>query len=1111
MGAMNRQLEVTLFGGFEARLASGAVPRLPTKKSQALLAYLAVRPGQPHSRDKLAALLWADKSDVQARDGLRHTILLLRRALAGLDVSALRIEGQSVALDRAEVDVDVPAFEGCVAEGTSPALERAAALYRGDFLLGFTVDEPLFEEWLVAERERLREMALAALTRLLADQTETANTERPIQTALRLLALDPLQEAVHRSLMRLYARQGRRSAALKQYQICVGALQRELGAEPEAETKQLYQELLRRSVEGPRSAEAGAARGIRRSAAVPAPPDLPTTETPLVGRQDALERLRAGLEDAERGRGHVATVVGEAGIGKTRLISALAAEALSRNCRVLIGRCHESDSILPFGPWVDACRTGAVSSDEDILATVHPARRAELTRLFPEADMAGLPAASDSALPLFESVTELIERVSARQPLVLVLEDVHWADETSLRLLAYVVRRIATWPVLLVATARHEDLAEASMARRTMQDLSAGSGVTALALSPLSRSETILLVQALTRTGETAPAAAHVEEQVWAMSEGNPFVAVEAVRALERGQETNGPPGAVTLPASVRDLIARRLDRLSTRSQQLVAVAAVIGRQFDFALLGSAGAIDEREVAESVEELVRQHVLQAVGSQLDFTHDRVRDAAYGRLLPARRRVLHRAVVEALEAADADDVEPTLAARGGQSPRPETHSDRIEQLAHHAHRGELPEKAVRYLRLAGQRALARSALADARVWFERALGLLETLPATPATRQQAFEIRVDLRPVLIYLGEGRLMLERLREAEALAEQLNDDRRRGSVQGFLAATHALLGESDQALAAGGRARETASRLGDLRLRIHATSHLLQAHHLRGDHERVVDLAADNLAALPPELVHDRLGSAVTPSVLDRSWLLISLAEMGRFAEAAEHAADAICLAEVTQHAYTIGLAHCSAGTLHLLARDWVKARERLDHGIAVLRTGNIVVGLSTTIASSAWVLAELGEVDEALHRVQEGEQLIEHLGARGFIAFFGWSHFTLGRACLALGRVDDAARHGERAVESSPCNPAWAAHAFHLLGDVAMRPDRFDAEHAERRYRRALAVAEVRRMRPLAAHCHRGLGQLYARIGERERAAEHADMAAAMYRAMGLAQADTRQRP
>ena len=276
--------------------------------------------------------------------------------------SVLLIEGQTLAIDPAGVEVDVAAFERRVAEGTPQALEQAAELYRGDLLLGFSVNEPLFEEWLVAERERLREMALEALARLLAHQTEGASTERAIQTAVRLLALDPLQEAVHRALMRLYARQGRRGAALKQYQVCVGALQRELGTEPEAETKTALPGPAPAPGEAAALPTPGRTRAARvRSTAAPAPPDLPTAETPLFGRQAELGRLRQLLDEAMRGHGHVATVVGEAGIGKTRLVSTLAADALARDCRVLIGRCHESDSILPFGPWVDACRTGAVS------------------------------------------------------------------------------------------------------------------------------------------------------------------------------------------------------------------------------------------------------------------------------------------------------------------------------------------------------------------------------------------------------------------------------------------------------------------------------------------------------------------------------------------------------------------------------------------------------------------------------------------------------------------------------------------------------------------------------------------------------------------------------
>lgn len=215
-------LTLTLFGGFQARLGSGQALDLPTKKAQALLAYLALRPGQAHPRDKLAALLWGDSDDARARDSLRHTLAALRKTLPGGTPQILVAEGQSLALNPALVEVDVAAFEQAVATGTPETLEQAAGLYRGDLLEGVSVSEPSFEEWLLAERERLRELALEALAKLLAHQTRADSTERAIQTAVRLLALDPLQEVVQRALMRLYARQGRRAAALRQYQICVG-------------------------------------------------------------------------------------------------------------------------------------------------------------------------------------------------------------------------------------------------------------------------------------------------------------------------------------------------------------------------------------------------------------------------------------------------------------------------------------------------------------------------------------------------------------------------------------------------------------------------------------------------------------------------------------------------------------------------------------------------------------------------------------------------------------------------------------------------------------------------------------------------------------------------
>jgi tetratricopeptide (TPR) repeat protein len=256
------------------------------------------------------------------------------------------------------------------------------------------------------------------------------------------------------------------------------------------------------------------------------------------------------------------------------------------------------------------------------------------------------------------------------------------------------------------------------------------------------------------------------------------------------------------------------------------------------------------------------------------------------------------------------------------------------------------------------------------------------------------------------------------------------------------------------------------------------------------------------LPADWVYEYFGTTLLISVLVRFWLLTSLAELGRFAEAAQYDAEALRLADPTQRAYTVGLAHVGAGRPHLLKGDWAKARSLIEYGLAAFRTGNIVLDLPNAVASSAWALAQLGDAGEALTRLREGEQLAGRHLARGYRGFVGWTYQVLGRTALLLGRLDEARSLGDRAVESSPRQPGFAAHALHLLGDVATHPDRFDAESGEAYYRHALALAEPRGMRPLVAHCHLGLGRLYRLADKRTEAQEQLGTATTMYRELDM---------
>ncbi|MDO8476257.1 MAG: tetratricopeptide repeat protein [Candidatus Rokubacteria bacterium] len=682
-----------------------------------------------------------------------------------------------------------------------------------------------------------------------------------------------------------------------------------------------------------------------------------------------------------------------------------------------------------------------------------------------------------------DAVKRLLLREAREQPLLVIFEDLHWIDGETQALLDGLVDSLGSARLLLLVNYRPE----------YQHAWGSKTSYSQMRLDALPAESAGELLDAL--LGED-PGLAPLKQLL--VRRGNPFFLEETVRTLvetkalagERGRYRLAQPlQAIQVPATVQVMLAARIDRLLPEDKRLLQVASVVGKDVPFGLLQAIADLPDEALRRGLDHLQAAEFLYETGLfpdlEYSFNHALTHEVTYSGLLHDRRRELHARIVEAIETLYRDRL-----------------GEQIERLAHHTLRGELREKAVGYLRQAGVKAAARSALPDARAWFEQALGALEALPESQSTLEQAFEIRLELRPVLNLLAEIRQALERLREAETLAERLNDDRRRSRVCAFVTNVHLQLGELDEALVTGTRALEIAGRLGDLRLRILATSFLEQAHYFRSEYERVVELATDNLAALPADWVYEYFGLAAPISVYDRCWLVMSLAQLGRFAEAAEHETEAIRLAEPTQHAFTVGLAHRAAGTLQLLKGDWGKARSLLERWIAVLRTGNVVILLPSAVASSAWALAQLGEASEALSRLREAEQLLERLAAMGIVGLSGWAYHSLGRAGLLLGRLDEARRLSDRAVESSPRLPGFAAHALHLLGDIATHPDRFDAETGEAHYRQALALAEPRGMRPLVAHCHLGLGKLYRRTGEREQAQEHLTTATTMYREMDM---------
>ena len=783
-------VRISLLGGVDVRLVDGSEVRVASRKALALLTYLARRPGASHSRDKLAALLWGDVANERARHSLRQALATIRAGLAPAMTPVLGEHGDQVALDSVAADVDVARFERLLQDGSMEALDRGSALYRGELAEGLAVSEPAFEEWLVSERVRLRELAVDGLNRLLNLQMRAARVEGAIQTAVRLLALDPLQEPVHRTLMRLYATQGRRGAALRQYQACLAVIRKELGVEPEADTRALYLRLLQQPAAP--AADGTAATAPRIDVVDAGRPAMPLAGGPLINRAVELEQLDAARRAARSGRGRLVIVSGEAGIGKSRLIEECVTRALHEGARVLVGRAWEGEQ-LPFGPWIDALRSAGSIADTCARVSLDEPWRTELTRLFPElgAVTSGPPTA-ESRTRLFETICVLLRALAAVSPLLIVLEDLHWADELSVRLLLFLRRRLAAEPITVLATLREEDLAqEPGHGLRTVL-AEHDDRTVRLSLEGLTRFDTIALMQAVARAGSDLAALARLGERVWQTSGGNPFVIVETMRTLEDREVAL--TARLPLPRRVKELVGARLDRVSETARAVLAVAAVIGREFDFALLEAAAGRGARATAEAIEELVGRRILHVVGERLDFTHERIRHVAYERIVTTTRIVLHRAVAEALEA---------------------QRQDRLEEVAdqigdHYVRAGDI-RRAMPYLVRFAELAARRYALDDALSALRQAADGVALLP--PDARDRA-RLDVALREAFVMSTQGRQreVLELLaRHADELA-RVDDATLAAEYHFRLALTRFYLGDHAHAHAAGEHALADAERGGD-----------------------------------------------------------------------------------------------------------------------------------------------------------------------------------------------------------------------------------------------------------------------------------------------------------
>jgi DNA-binding SARP family transcriptional activator len=951
------RLRLELLGGFAARLADGQPCLLPTKKVQALLAYLAIPPGRYHSREKLTALLWGDTPEPQARQSLRQALAMLRRALG--EPGPVLTQGDAIALDPAAITVDVADVERALDEGGLDALERLSVLYRGDLLDGFGLAEAPFEEWRALERERLHEVALEGLVKLLGSHVRAERAEPAIQTARRILAVDPLQEAVHRALMRLLLRQGRRAAALQQYQVCVSVLQRELGTEPEEQTRDLYRELLR----GKPSGSSGARRFPEGGAAGFRPA--------LVGRAPELAALRDALDRALDHGARVALVTGEAGIGKTRLLEELGTEAAARGARVLSAWCYETERSLPLRPWIDAFRAEQAALDPALAAALGPVARVSLARVFSELARPDTPAETESSehARLFEAMAELAGLVAAEEPVVLVVEDLHWADVMSARLLAFLGRRLGPLPVLIVGSARPEEAVEAPDLAQALAELRREGRLDEVAVGPLSRDESVTLARALGPGATVARLIDRIADELWAVSEGNPFVIVETIRALGQGA-ASAEPGKPLIARNVRESVARRLAGLSDPARRALDAAAVIGQSFPFRLLPDASGLAEPEAATAVEELVRRRVLDTVGEELTFCHDRIRAVAYDGLLPARRRLLHGAVARALETFHAGHL-----------------AEVADRLAFHHARSDAPERALLHLSRLAEAAARAYAHVEAVAALKEAMVLAERGPAEQRDRRivelvlrQAFSLSV--------LGRFREVLELVLREQPRVEQLGVPALTAQYAFRLAIAHTYVGDLEAAARHGARALAEAERCGD-RATLGKTHYVLAFRSYSAGHGLVAVEHARRAVPL--------LEAAGESYWLGLAWFMLAVNHqlIGELAEALHAADQAQAIGENTGDGRLRGFAWQAKGMV-FTARGEGRASIEAFRRSLELSVDPFARALAR--ARLGYACLESGDGEQAVALLQEATQFLRHAGSR---AALGYALAFLAEAWLGRG--------------------------------------------------------------------------------------------------------------
>ncbi len=827
--------------------------------------------------------------------------------------------------------------------------------------------------------------------------------------------------------------------------------------------------------------------------------------TRFVGRDAEVEQLRHALDLAGAGHGQVVAVVGEAGVGKSRLFYEFTHSHPVQGWLIVESGSVSYGKATTYLPVIDLLKGYFKIQDRDdqreirdkvigrvlgLDRSLEPLLPPVLTLLDVPVDDPGWTALEPPQRRerILDAVKRLLLRESQVQPLLLVIEDLHWIDSETQALLDGLVERLGSTRVLLLVNYRPEY--EPRWGKKTFYSQ--------LRLESLLPESTGELLNAL--LGD-APGLEPIKQML--RRRGNPFFLEETVRTLVETKALEGDRGAYRLvrpvqslqiPATVQAILAARIDRLPAEEKQLLQTASVIGKDVPSAILTAIAELPEEPLRRALGHLQEAEFLYETtlfpDVEYTFKHALTHEVTYGSLLQDRRRTLHRQIAGTIERLYPDRL-----------------PEHVERLAHHAFRGEVWENAVAYCRQAGAKAGSRSAYREAATCFEQALIALGRLPETRETIEQDIDLRCELRNVLFPLGDHQRIFEHLSAAEPLASSLNDQLRLGKILGYLSTHFAASAEHVRALDVSERALSIVMAHGDAAQEIEARFRLALVHHLLGDYSKAIDLGRKVVESVAHDPLGIRSGYILT-SVISRIWLGWSLAECGQFAEAITLAEEAGRIAEGAG-SYDQAVGCLALGLVRVHKGDLHRAIPPLERGVQVYGRVAVFLAFTTSCLGLAYALSR---------RTAEGLLLLEQAveQAASWLAWQSPAVINLGQGYLLAGRLEDAARLAESALELTRQRKerGLEARALWLLGEIASHQDRREVEKGEAHYRQAMTLATELGMRPLVAHCHLGLGKLHWRTGKREQAQEYLTPATTLYHEMGMnfwleqAEAETR---